>query len=148
MGHSISSFNQCYRIKYSNHQWRSWRERRRKSIECLWYCCYCQALTPGFSWSDQIYFKAHCSFFKHADWKPQSDARRHAELPFGSRRPSGQQLYKRWHHLCCIDDAKWHPYDHGCPRSWGSWRWSLCTLCGYFFSDELRGTDLCFFHCR
>ena len=48
---------------------------------------------------------------------PQPNARRHAELPFGSRRPSSQQLHQRRNHLCCINDAKWHPHDHSCPRS-------------------------------
>ena len=63
-------------------------------------------LLQDFPGSDQIYFKTDSSFFEHTDWKPQPDARRHAELPFRRWWPTGQQLYKRWHHLCCINWRK------------------------------------------
>ena len=71
--------------------------------------------------SDQIYFKTDSSFFRNTQIEnPQPDARKACRITVQALTAFGSATLPKEAHLCCINDAKWHPHDHGCPRSGGS----------------------------
>ncbi len=124
---------------YSNHQRRSWREEDENQWSA-YDIAVIIALTPGFSWSDQIYFKTDSSFSNTQIENPNLMLERHAELPF--RRWWPCRLNSGGITFAASLTQKWHPHDHGCPQEWRQLTViHMHALWLLLLPDELRGTS-------
>ena len=83
MGHSISSFNQCYRIKYSTINGDPDGKEDENQLSAYDIAVIAKHLLQDFPEVTKYTSKPTALFSNTQIENPQPDARRHAKLPFG-----------------------------------------------------------------